>query len=242
MDAYLPLDTLKAVADDIWIVDGPEIDFGLGPIRFPFPTRMTVIRLPDGRLWLHSPVRASKPLSATVSALGEVALLIAPNTLHYWWIPRWQAVFPKTKVFAAPGLDRKAKRPLKIDETLSPAPPPEWAGVIDQVVVASPALTEVAFFHRPSRTLILADLIENFEIGRIHRPFLRLLARLGGVLDPDGKTPKDLQFAMRGHRNEVTAAVRQMIAWGPERIVLSHGRWYERDGVKELERAFGWVL
>jgi len=38
-----------------------------------------------------------------------------------------------------------------------------WAGLIDQVVVRSDMLTEAAFFHYPSRTLLLADLIENFE-------------------------------------------------------------------------------
>jgi hypothetical protein len=33
-----------------------------------------------------------------------------------------------------------------------------------------------------------------------------------------------------------------MIAWNPERIILVHGRWYQRDGVQELRRAFRWVL
>jgi hypothetical protein len=33
-----------------------------------------------------------------------------------------------------------------------------------------------------------------------------------------------------------------MIGWAPERIILAHGRWYPRDGVAELERAFRWVL
>jgi hypothetical protein len=33
-----------------------------------------------------------------------------------------------------------------------------------------------------------------------------------------------------------------MIAWNPERVILAHGRWYERDGAQELRRAFRWVL
>jgi hypothetical protein len=33
-----------------------------------------------------------------------------------------------------------------------------------------------------------------------------------------------------------------MIAWQPEKVVMAHGRWYERDGVAELRRAFRWLV
>jgi hypothetical protein len=33
-----------------------------------------------------------------------------------------------------------------------------------------------------------------------------------------------------------------MIGWNPERVVLAHGRWYEKNGAAELRRAFGWLL
>jgi hypothetical protein len=29
-----------------------------------------------------------------------------------------------------------------------------------------------------------------------------------------------------------------MIAWEPERVILAHGRWYDRAGAAELRRAF----
>jgi hypothetical protein len=38
------------------------------------------------------------------------------------------------------------------------------------------------------------------------------------------------------------AAVQTMIGWNPDRIILAHGRWYERNGVQELQRAFHWLL
>jgi hypothetical protein len=41
--------------NDVWIVDGPVIRFGMPWPRFPFPTRMTVVRLTGGDLFLHSP-------------------------------------------------------------------------------------------------------------------------------------------------------------------------------------------
>ena len=34
---YTPLDTLKSIARDLWIVDGPEIWFGYFGLKLPFP-------------------------------------------------------------------------------------------------------------------------------------------------------------------------------------------------------------
>ena len=51
---YPPLNTLKPVADAVWIVDGPMIRFDVLGLRLPFPTRMTLIRLAGG-LFVHSP-------------------------------------------------------------------------------------------------------------------------------------------------------------------------------------------
>jgi hypothetical protein len=151
---YAPLNVLKPVAADIWIVDGPEIRFGYLGLSLPFPTRMTVVRLRDGGLWLHSPTAPDEALIRSIREIGPVRFLIAPNTLHYWWIPDWKARFADAEIHAAPGLERSAKRGLPARQTLGDAPPPIWADTIDQVLVQGDALTEVDFFHRPSRTLM----------------------------------------------------------------------------------------
>jgi hypothetical protein len=238
---YAPLNVLKPLADDVWIVDGPEIRFKYALIGVPFPTRMTVVRLPGGGVWIHSPVAPDEALMQQVSETGEVRFLIAPNTLHYWWVPDWKARFPDAEVHAVPGLEHAAKRSLKMDCTLGETPPAAWAKAIDQVMVRGDILTEAAFFHRPSRTLILTDLIENFELSRVRGFWLRLLLRLGGAADPDGKAPFDMQFSFRHQRSAMRAAVDRMIAWQPERIVVAHGRCYLHDAQDELRRAFRWV-
>ncbi|HEX6609442.1 MAG TPA: hypothetical protein VF051_01575 [Hyphomicrobiaceae bacterium] len=102
-------------------------------------------------------------------------------------------------------------------------------------------MTEFEFFHRPSRTLVLTDLIENFEPAKLGFA-ARWLARLGGVLDPDGGMPRDMRLTFSRHRHELRQSVEAMIAWEPERIILAHGRWYDHNAVAELRRAFRWVL
>ncbi|MBI1360211.1 MAG: DUF4336 domain-containing protein [Alphaproteobacteria bacterium] len=239
---YTPLNVLKPVGERIWIVDGPEIRFGVLGFHFPFPTRMTVVQLNDGGVWLHSPTEPTEDLARAVRDLGPVRWLVAPNTIHYWWIPAWKSRFPDAELFGPPGLESSAKRPLPSYTTLRDSPPPDWDGEIGQTLIRGDVLTEADFFHQASRTLILTDLIENFEPARTRKPWLRLMLRWSGAADPDGKAPIDMQLSFVRQRRQLREVVRRMIDWAPERIILAHGRWYDRNGTEELKRAFRWVL
>jgi hypothetical protein len=137
---------------------------------------------------------------------------------------------------------RGARDRLPAHRTLGGTPPPEWAGVIDQLVITgSKVIMEAEFLHRPSRTLIMTDMIENFEESRFRSRFYRWLSHVGGVIDPDGKTPSDVRMSFRGDRDELRRQVETMIDWAPERLIMAHGRWYPTGAVDELRRAFRWV-
>jgi hypothetical protein len=51
-----------------------------------------------------------------------------------------------------------------------------------------------------------------------------------------------MRLAFIGRKRLLRQAVRQMIDWEPRRVILAHGRWFERDGQRELIRAFDWLL
>lgn len=242
VDPYEPIGSLKPVARDIWIVDGPVIGMKWLWTELPFPTRMTVVRLADGGLWVHSPVALTGGLKAELEELGPVRFLVAPNKIHYWWVGEWQTAYPDAIACAAPRVEEKAgPHGISFDRELIDAPEDDWAGEIDQVLVPGKFMTEAVFFHRASATLILADLIENFEMQKVRGGFGRLLLRLGGVAHPHGSMPKDLRATFAGHTAQVKQAVETMIAWQPECIILSHGRCYEENAVAELRRAFHWA-
>lgn len=237
---YEPLYTLKPVAPDLWLADGGWIRF----YGMPFPTRMTVVRLADGGLWLHAPIADCDGLADAVAALGPVRHLIAPNWIHYAWMPDWQSRFPTAATWGCPGVVARAQSrgvTLRIDTLLSDRAPPAWAEQIDQRLAESGLHREVVFFHRASRTLILTDLIENFEPHKMPW-WVRPLLQLGRVCDPDGRMPRDMAASFRLKSRHLKDLVETMLAWEPERIILAHGRWYERDGVAELRRAFRDVL
>ncbi|HET6321942.1 MAG TPA: DUF4336 domain-containing protein [Hyphomicrobium sp.] len=241
---YPPINTLKSVAENVWIVDGPVIRFGLPWPKFPFPTRMTVVRLTSGDLFIHSPTPLTPPLKAQIETVGAVRFIIGPNRIHYWWIPEWKAAFPGAEVYLAPHIRERAKGRITFDglPLVADAGYP-WDAEIATLPIVGSFMTEVEFFHRPSRTLILTDLIENFEPEKVGSLFMRLLNRIGGVSSPHGGLPRDLRltFTWR-HKRELLAAVKTMLAWNPERIIFAHGRWYRTNGAAELRAAFRWLL
>ncbi len=243
---YEPIGTLKPVADDLWIVDGPVIEMGyLAGSTLPFTTRMTIIRLPDGGLWVHSPTPTTPGLRAEIDALGKVRHIVAPNRLHYWWVGDWRETYPQARTYAAPNVRENARkhgRFFEYDTELEEEAAPAWAGAIDQILVPGGFLTEVDFFHRRSRTLILTDLIENFEPQRIRSAILRFLVRLSGAAAPDGSMPIDLRLTFLLHRKQVRAAMKKMLGWEPERVILAHGAWYDSDARARLRHAFRWAL
>ena len=239
LETYDPINALKPVADNIWIVDGPVISFK----SVPFSTRMTVVRLGTGELFIHSPTELTGSLKREIDALGRVRHLVSPNKIHYWWIGAWGEHYPDAQRWASPGArEASAKQGWDFTDDLAEDAPSAWRAELEQLIVRGGRfLEEVVFFHQASRSLILADLIENFEACRVKSPLMRFLLTLAGNLDPDGKLPIDLRLSFWGRHEALRPAVQRMIDWQPERIILAHGRCYEGNASAELRRAFRWV-
>ena len=234
---YEPQLQPAAWADDIWTVDGPEVSYRLWGLTLPCPTRMTIIRLSDGALWVHSPVACTPGLVAAVEAMGPVSAIIAPNLFHYTHLADWARAFPQARIFGLPGL--AAKVPGIAFSALDQPPTARWAGSIDSHVVALGDFAEAVFLHRASRTLIVTDLVQNFEADRIRNPLVRTVMRLGGATGPNGRPSIEIRLAALAHRNALREGVEQMLAWEPSGIILSHGACYRTDAAAEIAKAFG---
>jgi hypothetical protein len=238
---YPPLDQPKPVADQVWIVDsGPIHAMGI-----PLPVRMTVVRLADGKLLLHSPTPFSFPLKAELEGLGTIGHLVAPNIAHWMYMEEWQSHCPDARAWAAPGLRERgavARSKLRINHVLSDQAPADWAEEIAQVVVPGAGkFHEVAMFHKPSRTLLLTDLIVNLEPEKLPR-LAGIGARVLGAAEPSGKAPVYLRLAVSARREEAARAARRLIDFEPERVIFAHGQWFETDGTARLRAAFDWLI
>jgi hypothetical protein len=180
-----------------------------------------------------------------VSRLGPVGHLVSSNFLHYAHIAAWKQRFPEATAWASPGVrERAAAQGIAVtfDDDLKDVPDPAWSDDIDQLIMrGTRVMREVVFFHRSSKTLILTDLIENFEAERVKKTIWRVALRAAGAMHPDGKAPIDMRMCFIGGHREARVSVEKMIAWSPERILVAHGRCYMERGVDELYRAFRWT-
>ena len=130
---------------------------------------------------------------------------------------------------------------VHFDRDIGIEPPEEWRAEIDQTAVPGGIFGEIVFFHRESKTLILADTIINLELDKIRQPW-RFAAKLTGMYYPRGQIFFGMRLPLLLQKRKTRAAVQKMLSWQPERIILSHGRWFDSNASETLQRTFGWAL
>jgi hypothetical protein len=211
------------------------------PVRYAgtrFSGRMTVLRLADGGLWIHSPGPMDEDTVAEIRALGPVRFIVSPGTFHYFHVPACQAAFPQARTFLAPGLE--VKRPeLRYDAILGDTAEAEWKGQLEQVALQGTRfISEVAFFHAETRTLILVDLLENIGDGTpgvdwVLRFWWKVILRMWNRPKP----APEYQFGW-GDRAAVRRCLQRILEWDFERLIISHGDLIDRDARAILEQAW----
>jgi uncharacterized protein DUF4336 len=231
---------LEQLGPDLWTADGGIVSF----FGYDYPTRMVVVRLADGGLWIWSPIELGRQIEKEVRALGPVRHLVSPNKLHHLFLAAWKAKFPDAKLWGTASTITKVAK-LQFSGTLADDPPPDWAGQIDQYYFPnSRFLDELIFFHRKSRTAIIADLSQPFSEAFLKRHWplwLRWIARRIGMVESRGYPPIELRLTFR-RRAEARAKVRALIDESPERVVVAHGEMVRSRGADFLKRAFAWLL
>ena len=230
---------LEQIHDALWLVEGQIVSF----YGFPYPTRSIVARLEKGDLWVWSPVKLRPELRADLETLGPVRHLVSPNKLHHLYLRDWQIAYPQAQLWGPLSTIRK-RRDLKFREPLRDSVPPEWGSDIDQVWFrGSFAMDEIVFFHRPSRTVIVADLIEAFSdrFLREHwRWWQRPLARIDGIVADKALAPLEWRLSFLNRASARTARAKAL-TWPCERVIIAHGDWPRSDGHAFLARSLGWL-
>ena len=224
---------MRALAPDLWVVDRPQRFFGLS-----VGTRMTVIRLADGSLLLHSPVVLDPELRRALDALGPVRYAVAPNRVHHLYAGDVAKAYPDARLWVGPGLEKK--RPdLRYVAILGNEAPSEWRGQVDQAFFAGrPYENEVVFFHRASRTLVLCDLAFNFGASaplgtRVWMSLILSYGRFG---------PSKLDPLLIRDRAAARASLERILAWDFDRVIVAHGDVLESGGHAQLAQGYAWLL
>lgn len=218
--------------------DGVSLDEA--PVRFlgmRLHATMTVIRLGDASLLLHSPVAMTPERRAAVEALGRVAHLYSPNTFHHLRIGDWKAAFPSAKLHAPPGLAKK--RPdLAIDRFHQAPSEPAFQGVVEEHRIDGFRLEETALFHPSSRTLVVADLVHN--IGRPSHLWTKAYTKAMGFYDRVALS-RAIRWTAFPDRAAARRSIDALLALPFERLVVGHGAPLTTGAKDALAAAYTWL-
>ncbi len=226
---------LTPFGSDIWSSDGTVVAVA----GFHYPTRMAIIRLSGGDLFVWSPIRLTSELRAEIDALGQVRHIVAPNSLHHLFLQEWKLAYPEAMLYAPPGL-REKRKDIAFDADLGNAPNSDWASEVDQVPVhGSLITTEVVFFHVKSGTVLFTDLIQQIPPGLLSG-WRAMVAKLDLMVGPEPSVPRKFRFTFTDRRAARDALAR-IHAWPVEKVLMAHGTPVELDARAFLRRAFDWL-
>lgn len=227
--------SLQPIGPGIWLADGTDVSVA----GFQYPTRMALVQLAEGGLFVWSPVALTDTMRAEVEALGPVQFIVAPNSLHHLFVQQWQAAFPSAKTVAAPGL-AKRRKDIKLNGELGDEPHAGWANDIDQVAVRGNAITtEVVFFHKASGTVLFTDLLQSLKPGSF-RGWRALVAKLDGMTAGEPRVLQKFRVAFTD-RKAARQAIRRILAWPVRQVLMAHGPVVNTDAAALLQRAFSWL-
>ncbi|EFQ26779.1 uncharacterized protein GLRG_02599 [Colletotrichum graminicola M1.001] len=236
--------------------------------------RGTLVRLTSGRLAIFSPVALTDHVRAKIADKGgDLAYIVAPDIEHHIFLSEYKAAFPAAKLVGPDGLPQKRAKQTA-DPKINPAD--EFAVVFKPAAAGEPPVVavgpdfdadfeceyvdahpnkEIAFFYRPDRLLIQADLLFNLppteqysRAPEAERDTSSGLAnRLFGGLQT---TQGDLRWTRRFQwylisskdRTAFNESIRRIDAWDFDTIVPCHGDVIQGDGKERFRNVFEWHL
>jgi hypothetical protein len=218
--------------DGIWIEIGPANILGMR-----LTTTMTVLRLGDNSLLVHSPLVLTAERRTAVDALGVVRHLYAPSTYHERHIGDWAAAYPTARLHAPTGLIRE--RPdLRIDRVIGALVEPAFAEVVEELTIDGFRLEETVLIYHPTRTLIVADLVHN--VGRPRDWWTKFYTKLMGFYDRVAIS-RMLRWLAFSDRAAARRSIDELLTHSFGRLIVGHGTPLTSGAREAITDAFAWL-
>ena len=217
---------IHEIADDVVVMSFPWPVFGID-----FKRNVTLLRLSNGRVVIHSTADFTNEDIAAIRRFGEPGWLVEATVMHDTFAKRGGAALPGLPYLAPDGFTKASGM-----QTLSLSPPPtDWAGEIDVLKIEGTRMNEHVFFHRRSRTLVVADLFFSFpeQTSGWPRFFVRNIMRLPRMFGIS-------VFFRRLVINDKSSFARSMntlLDWDFERLVVGHWKPIETGAKRAVEQA-----
>lgn len=217
--------------DNLWTLNGTLPGGGL-------ERRMTVVRLADGRLIIHSAVAMDDACRAEMEAWGTPAFLIVPNRFHRLDARIFKDRWPQLTVIAPPAAKPHVETVVPVDGGLELLPTdPAFSGeLIDGTAGQEAVYTVRSGAAGPAgerATLIFNDAL--FNLGR-GKGFGGFVTRLVGSAPGTRVTRIARLFLFKDIKAGGAHYARLADTPGLVRIIVSHGRIIEENPAEVLRQ------
>ena len=202
---------MKQLAENLWLLRYPLTLLGADLNR-----NVTVLRLGSGDLVIHSTGPFTPEDVTAISALGKPRWLLDVMARHDTFAKEGRAAFPEAVYLAPEGFSETVGFP-----TQPLTHQPEWGDEVEVLLLAGvPGMKEHVVLHRPSRTLIVADLF--FDFGPEAPTWTHALMFLAVGAKHDPGMARSMRLTVKD-KPALQASLARMMAWDFDRLIVGHG-------------------
>ena len=202
---------MKHLAANLWF-----LQYELSVLGADIHRNVSVLRLASGDLVIHSTGPFTAQDAADIRAEGKPRWLMDVMMRHDTFAKQGRAAFPEATYLAPEGFSEAVGFPAEplVNQ-------PDWNGEVEVLPLAGvPSMKEHVVLHRPSRTLIVADLFFDFgPDASAWTKFVMLLA-VGPHHDPG--VPRPLRMAVKD-KEAFQGSLATMMSWDFDRLIPGHG-------------------
>jgi hypothetical protein len=220
------------------------------------------VKLQSGGVAVFSPVALTPTVKDTITKLGEVKYIAALDIEHHIHLGEWHKAFPNAKIIGPEGLAEKRQKqkneevPFAVTFTtenrLTQTVDAEFDADFQYEYMPSHMNKELIFNHKPSKTLITADLIFNLPAteqfsktgvaatdGILTKIFAGINGTAGAAL---GQKRFQWYVLSSGKRDGWAESTSRISKWDFNTIVPCHGDVIETGAKTVFEKVFEWHL
>lgn len=255
---------IRDVSPSVTTLSLPFLRFG----KIKIGGRATIVRMTSGSLAVFSPVALTPNVTAKLQSLGNnVAYITAPDIEHHIFLSDWASAYPKAHLIAPEGLAEKREQQSKSDPRVTVLNfstiftkankhevkvSEEFDRDFDYEYVDAHPNKELVFFHRPSATLIEADLLFNLPATEQYSktgidPAVGVWTKLFGGLQStagDALAQKRVLWYLisKSDREGFGKSMKRIAEWPFKDLVPCHGDTIQGNGSEIFKKVMQWHI
>lgn len=234
---------IREVTEGIWTFSKPFLRLNVLPIG----GRSTAVRLSNGDVWVLASTPLTPDTKKTLENLGPVKYIVGADSVHHLYLGEFKKAYPDAKLVAVEeAVEKKKGEGLDFAGFWGDKQQDPKFGFEDEIescYFSGFKNKDVAFLHKPSKTLIEADLLFNMPaLEQYSRSWFSGRIPFIGNIDPYTAAHKRMMWRLGVDKEAMKRDAKTVADWDFERIIPCHGDVIDKDGNKAWRAAYEYYL